>query len=60
MCDICKGTHVVHAVGSYSIQFSCCPVCGPEPDDVWRGNIQTFLQEIERKKEALLIGHSNN
>jgi hypothetical protein len=52
MCSLCNGTRVVHEVSTYSIRTSCCPVCGPEPDDVWIARMENLLADIKTKKEA--------
>jgi hypothetical protein len=57
MCELCNGTGVVHDTGSFGYRTSCCPVCGPESDVVWRGKIESFLKEIQMKKEAVLNGN---
>ncbi|MBB6446495.1 hypothetical protein HNR53_003154 [Bacillus benzoevorans] len=32
MCELCKGTHVIHIYTSYSIKFAPCPICRPHQD----------------------------
>ncbi len=58
MCQICNGTHVIHEVSNYSIQFNCCPECGPESDEVWyeRINKLKFMVAEMRKGEEVKNG----
>lgn len=51
MCRLCCGTHVVHEVNSFSIHATTCPVCGPDPDEVWRARLENISTEIKKKKE---------
>ena len=53
MCQLCKGTHVIHEVSSYSIRTSCCPECGAESDEIWRSRLEALISDIRSKKEAV-------
>ncbi|MFJ7974871.1 hypothetical protein ACIQZI_04055 [Peribacillus sp. NPDC096379] len=57
MCQICNGTHVVSAISVSSIIISCCPICGPESEEVQNARFADMLSEIAqikrlRKKDA--------
>lgn len=50
MCNLCNGTHVIHEVDSFSIIVSCCPTCGPEPDEIWRARLENVLTRNAEKR----------
>lgn len=43
MCQICNGTNVVAENIGFAYRTSCCPVCGPESDEVWRRELEEIL-----------------
>lgn len=52
MCDLCKGTHVVHNIGTSAIGFFTCPNCGPMTDEQFKAYLAEIRQkwELEAKK----------
>lgn len=62
MCNLCNGTHVVHEIQSFGYRTSCCPVCGPVPDEIWQAGIENILADIRNKKEGVTneIGNHKN
>jgi hypothetical protein len=53
MCSLCNGTHVVYEIHSFGYRTSCCPLCGPVPDEVWFARLEAFIEDIRTKKEAI-------
>ncbi|AIE59088.1 hypothetical protein [Bacillus methanolicus] len=47
MCNLCGGTHVVHEINSFSIGFTTCPECGPEPKEQFRARMDELQRRIE-------------
>jgi len=60
MCEICNGTHVIHEIDSFSIRTSCCPICGPIPDDVWRAEMKALQAKWSRDVTRVHVHETNS
>jgi hypothetical protein len=43
MCKLCNGTHVIHEFTSFGYRTSCCPVCGPEPEEIQNSRLDKLF-----------------
>lgn len=56
MCELCHGTYVVYESGSYFHRTSCCPVCGPESEEVINARLDKIIawaDEMITKMEVI-------
>lgn len=56
MCECCKGSHVVHSVNNYSLEFMPCPLCGPMPENERILGIISVKERIAIAKEKIRKG----
>lgn len=59
MCELCGGTHVIHEIGSFYVRTTYCPICGPEPEDIWNARINRLLAWAETMEKKKTVGGSN-
>jgi hydrogenase maturation factor HypF (carbamoyltransferase family) len=54
MCELCNGTHVVHESNNFSVSFCTCPICGPEPEWIFRSRMADFRRKLEAARKRSL------
>lgn len=53
MCNLCKGTGIVHDQGSYYSSFHGCPNCEPMPEAQWQARIKAIYDNVTARKAEL-------